>query len=141
MKTTRTPKAGEIKREWHIIDAKDQVLGRLSTTVAQKLIGKHKTNFVPNLDCGDYVVVINAQDVKVTGKKATDKVYYRHSNYPGGLKSIAFRDLLAKDPRKVIELAVRGMIGKNKLQDKRLRRLKVFAGETHPYSDKLNKQD
>ena len=136
MKTYST-KQSDIKRSWHIIDAKDQILGRISTQIATLLIGKHKTNFASHLDCGDYVVVINAKDVKVTGNKLNQKVYYHHTGFPGGLRSQVLKDRLAKQPIKVIEHSVKGMLPKNKLQDPRLKRLKVFSQDTHPYADKL----
>ena len=134
---TYSPKASEIKRHWRSIDLNDQVLGRAATEIAVLLIGKEKPYFVPHLDCGDYVVAINAGKVKVTGKKRKQKIYYRHSGYPGGLKQIPFERMMEKDPAKVIELAVRGMLPKNKLRDRRMRRLKVFADDKHPYEDKF----
>jgi len=134
---TKATKASEIKRFWHLIDAQDQILGRLSTRIAHLLLGKDKPYFVNFLDCGDYVVVINADKVKVTGRKAKQKMYSRHSGYPGGFKQISFEKQMVKDPRKIIRHAVAGMLPKNKLQDKRLARLKIFLGEKHPYEDKL----
>lgn len=138
---TYTPKANHIKRDWHVVDAKDQVLGRVSTQIAQLLVGKNKPYFAAHLDCGDYVVVTNAGQIKVTGKKLTDKVYYRHTGYPGALKEESLQEKLEKDPLKVIEASVKGMLPKNKLRDKRLRRLKVFTTDKHPYADKLNIQE
>jgi large subunit ribosomal protein L13 len=138
MKThVTTPK--DIKRTWHLVDAKDQVLGRLSTQIAQKLIGKDKVYFTPALDCGDYVVVVNSDAIAVTGRKMANKTYYRHSNYPGGLKSITLEKQMDKDSRKIIEWAVSSMLPKNKLRDPRLRRLKVFKGAEHNYQDKFVK--
>jgi len=134
---THTTKAKEIKREWHLVDLKDQVLGRISTNIAVKLIGKNKQYFTQHLDCGDYIVAINAGNIRVTGRKKKQKMYYRHSGFPGGFKQIPFDKMMQKDPRKVIELAVRGMLPKNKLRDKRMRRLKVFNQELHPYKDKF----
>lgn len=134
---THTPKAKDITRDWHQVDATDMVLGRVSTEIAQLLIGKNKPYFTGHLDCGDYVVVTNANQIKVTGGKMNAKNYYRHSNYPGGLKSETLKEKMEKDPRKVIELAVKGMLPKNKLRDKRMRRLKVFVDGKHPYQDKL----
>lgn len=136
--TTHSPKLNEIKRDWHVVDADGEVLGRVSSRIAQLLIGKHKTNFVPHLDCGDYVVVVNAKNLRITGNKELDKIYHTHSGYPGGLKSISFKDKFAKDPVKVLELSVKGMLPKNKLRDPRLRRLKVFLDTNHIYQDKLN---
>ncbi len=135
---TQATKQTDIKRTWHHIDVKDEVLGRISTKIAELLIGKNKPYFVANLDCGDYVVVTNAAKVDVTGRKAKQKLYSRHSNYPGGFKQISFEDQIKKDPRQVIIHAVRGMLPKNKLQDLRLKRLKVFAGSEHPYADKFS---
>ncbi|MGB9911395.1 MAG: 50S ribosomal protein L13 [Microgenomates group bacterium] len=134
---TPTVKEKEIKREWHLIDAKGKILGRLATQIAQLLIGKHKPYFVPHLDCGDWVVVINAKKIKVTGRKEEQKVYTRYSGYPDGLKKITLKEQMTKDPRKVIIHAVSGMLPKNKLRDKRLARLKVFVDENHPYQDKF----
>ncbi len=134
---TYQPKASEIKRGWQLLDAKDQILGRLATQVASFLIGKHKKTFSPHLDSGDNVVVINAIDIRVTGKKETDKMYYHHSGYPGGLKQTAYRDLKAKSPTKAIELAVYNMLPKNRLRKNRMARLKIFVGAEHKYSDKL----
>jgi large subunit ribosomal protein L13 len=138
---TYSPKAKDIKRNWHYIDLKSQVLGRAATKIASLLIGKDKPYFVPHLDCGDYVVAVNADKISVTGKKRKQKMYYRHSGYPGGFKQIPFERMMAKDSRKVIELAVRGMLPKNKLRDRRMRRLKVFLNEKHPYDDKFHKED
>ena len=129
MKTYAT-KAKDIQRNWHLIDARDQVLGRLSTQVAKLLIGKDKAYFTNNLDCGDWVVVINAQDIEVTGKKKKQKIYYRHSGYPGGLKALTFEQMMVKDPRRVINHAVAGMLPKNKLRQQRLKRLRVFIVRT-----------
>lgn len=134
---TTTPTAKTITRNWHVFDAQGQVLGRLSTQIAILLMGKHKTDFVPHLDCGDYVIVVNAQDIKVTGTKLKNKTYYRHSGFPGGLKAITLGKQLDLNPIKVIEWSVAGMLPKNKLRDKRLRRLKVFVGPEHTYADKL----
>ncbi|OGY16374.1 MAG: 50S ribosomal protein L13 [Candidatus Chisholmbacteria bacterium RIFCSPHIGHO2_01_FULL_49_18] len=137
---TYSPKAKEIKRTWHLVDYTDQLLGRTATKIASFLIGKGKPYFTPHLDCGDYVVVVNAEKVKVSGKKSTQKIYYRHSGYPGGFKQIPYARQMEKDPRKVIELAVKGMLPKNKLRAVRLRRLKVFVGDKHPYQEKMNKE-
>ncbi len=134
---TYATKAKDIKREWHLIDVQGQVLGRLSTQIAVLLIGKNKPYYTGHLDCGDWVVVINAQGVQVTGKKRKQKIYYRHSGYPGGLKAFTFEQMMAKDPRKVIFHAVSGMLPKNKLRKKRLKRLRVFVGEKHPYGKKI----
>ena len=134
---TKTTKAKEIKREWHLIDAKDKVLGRLATKIAQLLMGKNKPYFTHHLDCGDYVVVINAKEVKVTGKKEKQKIYYHHSGYPGGLKETPLWMLREKHPERIIINAVSGMLPKNKLRAGRLTRLKVQPGGEHPYKDKF----
>lgn len=124
-------------RKWHLIDLENQILGRISVQIATLLIGKNKPTYKANLDEGDFVVAINASKIKVTGKKMSDKKYYSHSGYPGGLKEISLEELLKKDPRKVIEKAVKGMLPKNKLQNPRLRRLKVYSGAEHPYAVEL----
>jgi large subunit ribosomal protein L13 len=135
--TTYSTKAKDIKRQWHLVDAKGQILGRMSTRIADLLIGKSKSYYSTHLDCGDWVVVINAQNVRVTGKKKKQKIYYRHSGYPGGLKAFTFEQIIQKDPRKIIEHAVRGMLPKNKLRKKRMGRLKVFVSKEHPYEKKF----
>ena len=132
MKTYST-KASDIKREWHVVDASGKVLGRLATQVASLLMGKHKSIFSPNLDTGDFVVVINADKVRVTGNKAKQKVYYRHSGYPGGLKSINLEKMMQTNPTRVIEHAVKGMLPHNRLGAKMLKKLRVYAGDTHPH--------
>ena len=134
---TKTTKKSEIKRAWHLIDVKDKILGRVTTQVAQLLIGKNKVYFTPHLDCGDYVVVINAGQIKVTGKKADQKVYYRHSGYPGGFREVSFKEQMEKDPRQIIRSAVKSMLPKNKLRDPRLARLKIFTDDKHSFQDKL----
>ena len=134
---TYSPKAKEIKRKWHLIDAKDKILGRLATQIAQLLMGKSKPYFTRHLDCGDYVVVINAKEVKVTGKKEKQKIYYRHSGYPGGLKETPLWMLREKHPERIIIHAVSGMLPKNKLRARMLTRLKVQPEEEHPYEDKF----
>ena len=136
MKTYST-KAADIKREWQIINASDQVLGKLATRAAALLIGKHKPIFSRHLDVGDYVVVVNAEKVRVTGNKAQQKVYYRHSGYPGGLKSISLEKLLETNPTRVIEYAVKGMVPHTRLGAKMMKRLRVFAGENHPYKGQV----
>ena len=136
MKTVQI-KPAEVKREWHIIDAKGKVLGEISTKIATWLTGKHKVSFTPHVDSGDFVVVINAAAVDVTGNKREDKMYYSHSMIPGGFKQANFTQVMEKDPRKVIEHAVSGMLPKNKMRDPRLARLKIFAGEEHTYTDKF----
>ncbi|MEA3459125.1 MAG: 50S ribosomal protein L13 [Chloroflexota bacterium] len=130
---TYTAKPSEIEREWYLVDAEGKTLGRLASKIAAILRGKHKPIYTPHLDCGDYVVVINAEKVKVTGRKLDQKVYYHHSGYPGGLKSISLRDQLQKHPEHVLEAAVRGMLPKNRLGRKMFKKLKVYAGDSHPH--------
>jgi len=130
---TYSVKVSEIKRDWHVIDATDQVLGRLATQVARLLMGKHKPIFSRNLDVGDYVVIINADKVRVTGDKAKQKVYYRHSGYPGGLKSITYDKLMQTNPTRVIEHAVKGMLPHTRLGASIMKKLKVYVGDTHPH--------
>ncbi len=134
---TYQPKHKDIKRNWHMIDAEDEVLGRMSTKLATLLMGKHKPTYSDHMDMGDYVVVINAQKVKVTGKKRKQKVYQKHSGYPGGFKEVAFEKMITEHPERVIELAVSRMLPGNRLRDKRMRRLKVFAGASHSYKNKF----
>lgn len=135
-KTTVT-KAKTIHREWHLIDAQDQILGRLSTRLARLLMGKDKTYFVPHLDCGDWVVVTNAAGIRLTGNKTQQKFYFRHSTYPGGAKITPFLAQMQKNPAEVIKTAVNGMLPKNKLRSRRLSRLRVFAAEKHSYQNKF----
>lgn len=130
---TYVTKPAEIEREWWVVDAKGQTLGRLASKIAFILKGKQKPTYAPNVDCGDYVIVLNADRVHVTGKKLEDKKYYRHSGYPGGLTETSLRTMLEKNPERVIELAVRGMLPKNALGRKMLKKLKVYVGETHPH--------
>ncbi len=132
MKTYST-KAKDIERAWRVIDATDKTLGSIATQVASLLIGKHKPIYAPYIDTGDYVVVVNAAKVKVTGKKAEQKVYYRHSGYPGGLKSSSFKELFSKDPARVVELAVKGMLPHNRLGRAMFKKLKVYPGNEHPH--------
>lgn len=136
MKTYST-KAADIKREWHLIDASDKILGKVATRVASLLIGKHKPIFNRHLDVGDYVVVTNAAKIGVTGNKRKQKIYYRHTGYPGGLKSINLERLLETDPRRVIEYAVKGMLPQNRLRARMLKRLRIFPGEAHPHQGQL----
>lgn len=137
--STNTLSAKNIKRGWHLIDAKDRVLGRLATDIATKLIGKHKASFVPYLDTGDYVVVTNASLVKVTGKKAEQKKYARHSGYPGGFRVIKFNELINKKPEQIIRHAVAGMLPKSRLGNKMIKKLHVFARSEHPFEKQLTK--
>lgn len=141
MDTTQSTKKATIQRSWHHIDVKDQVLGRIASDIAQKLMGKSKPYFVRNLDCGDYVVITNAAQIKVTGKKETKKTYYRHSMYPGGLKAARLEEVRAKKPEDIIMHAVKGMLPQNKLKAQMLKRLYVFAGENHTYEAKFAKAE
>jgi large subunit ribosomal protein L13 len=131
---TYTPKPQEIERRWWIVDAQDRVLGRVATEIARVLRGKHKPMFTPHLDTGDYVIVINAAKVRLTGEKAGNKVYFRHSGYMGGERFIPFRRMLQRNPERVIELAVKGMLPKNNLGRLMRRKLKVYAGPEHPHT-------
>ena len=121
----------EIERKWYIIDAKDVVLGRMASEIAKILRGKNKPEYTPHIDAGDYVIVINAKDVKTTGKKLEQKVYYHHSDYVGGMKETKLAEMMAKKPEKVVELAVKGMLPKGPLGRKMIKKLHVYAGETH----------
>ena len=131
---TYTPKQGEITRAWHIIDATDVVLGRLASQTAILLRGKHKPTFAPHVDGGDFVIIINAEKVALTGAKLAQKKAYHHSGHPGGLKSTSYTELLAKSPEKAVEKAVRGMLPKNSLGADQLRKLKVYRGAEHPHA-------
>ena len=133
-KSTHYAKQGEVARNWVLVDAEGAVLGRLATQIAMILRGKNKPQFTPNSDCGDFVVVINADKVQLTGNKADQKVYYRHSGYNGGLKAESFRQAMAKHPEQVIERAVRGMLPKTTLGRQQLKKLKVYAGPEHPHA-------
>ncbi len=133
MQKTYYPKQGEIEREWVLVDANDQTLGRLASRIASILIGKHKPTYTPGVDCGDFVVVVNAERVRVTGNKLEDKRYYWHTGYPGGLKSLALRELLAKHPERVLRKAVWGMVPHNRLGRKLMKKLKIYAGPDHPH--------
>ena len=130
---TYSPKAGDIQRQWHVIDATDVVLGRLASHAATLLRGKHKPIFAPHMDTGDFVIVVNAEKVALTGNKLQDKRAYRHSGYPGGMHSVAYSELLAKHPERAVEKAVKGMLPKNTLGRNMLRKLKVYAGPDHPH--------
>ena len=131
---TYTPKPGDVERTWHVIDATDVVLGRLATQVATLLRGKHKATFAPHVDNGDFVIVINADKVALTGNKRETKLAYRHSGYPGGLRSVTYAELLEKRPDRAIEKAVRGMLPKNSLAAQQLSKLKVYTGSEHPHT-------
>lgn len=137
MNTTYQTKSKDIKRAWHLISARGQILGRLATKVAHLLMGKHKVNYIPYLDGGDYVVITDAKDVKLTGRKEQQKVYKHYSGYPSGLKQIAVKVMRERRPEYIIYHAVAGMLPNNKLKKYRLSRLKIFAGSEHPYADKF----
>ena len=132
--STYFPKGGEVSRKWFVVDAQDQVLGRLASHVANLLAGKLKPTWVPFMDMGDHVIIINAEKVKLTGKKLEQKMYYRYSGFPGGMKSVSAHDLKAKRPDRMVEIAVKGMLPKNKLGRAMASKLKVYAGATHPHT-------
>jgi large subunit ribosomal protein L13 len=134
---TFSPKAADIQRQWHVIDAADVVLGRLASQSAILLRGKHKPIFAPHVDTGDFVIIVNAAKVALTGNKLQDKRAYRHSGYPGGLRSVSYGDLMARNPEKAVEKAVRGMLPKNTLGRHQLSKLKVYAGPEHPHQAQM----
>lgn len=134
MAKTYSQKPSEVSRRWILIDASEAPLGRVATQIASYLTGKYKPSFTPHIDGGDYVVVINAKDAKVTGKKETDKVYYRYSGYPSGIKDARLEEVREKFPERIIEFAVKGMLPKNKLAAERMKRLRVFAGSDHDHT-------
>ena len=138
---TYSTKASDIEREWWVVDASGKTLGRLASEVATLLKGKHKPIYTPNLNTGDFVIVVNAAKVRVTGNKAQQKVYYRHSGYPGGLKSTTLARMMQTHPTRVIEYAVKGMLPHNRLGRDMLRRLKVYAGDTHPHQPQVGKSE
>jgi large subunit ribosomal protein L13 len=133
MKTTVFAKSGSIRGDWFVVDASDKTLGRLATQIAHRLKGKHKAIYSPHVDMGDHIVVLNAEKIHVTGRKLTDKIYYHHTGYIGGIKSIALEKLLKEHPERVIEIAVKGMLPKNTLGRQMFRKLHVFAGTEHPH--------
>lgn len=137
---TYQPKHKDIKRDWHLIDAKGRFLGRMATEIATLLMGKHKPKFSKHMDMGDNVVVVNAGKVVVTGKKEKQKIYYKHSGYPGGFKEVKYEKLIKEQPEKVIIQAVRGMLPKNRLHGKRMRRLKISADSYNPYESQFKNQ-
>lgn len=130
-------KTEDVTREWHLVDVKGKILGRVATDIAKLLIGKDKPTYTPHVDGGDYVVVINAEDVAVSGNKKADKMYRWHTGFPGGLKEMSLGRMMEKSPEKVIQNAVKNMLPKNKLRNKRMVRLKVFANDQHPYQDQV----
>lgn len=130
---TYSPKKGDIERNWYIVDAKGKTLGRMSTEIAKVLRGKQKPIFSPHIDCGDFVIVVNAQDVHVTGNKMENKFYYRHSGYPGALKKKPLKDMIKEKPEEVVKKAIAGMIPRNKLKKQILMKLKIYKGSEHPH--------
>jgi len=137
---TFSAKSHEVKRDWLVVDASDKVLGRLATEIARRLRGKHKAEYTPHVDTGDYIIVTNAEKVVVTGRKFKDKMYYRHSGFPGGIKSDSFEKLQARNPVRIIELAVKGMLPKNPLGREMYRKMKVYVGNDHPHAAQQPKQ-
>ena len=133
MKTTVFAKSGSVRGDWFVVDASDKTLGRLATQIAHRLKGKHKAIYSPHVDMGDHIVVLNAEKIHVTGRKLTDKIYYHHTGYIGGIKSIALEKLLKEHPERAIEIAVKGMLPKNTLGRQMFRKLHVFAGAEHPH--------
>ena len=131
---TPLPKVNEIEKKWYVVDAKNKVLGRLASQIAMRLRGKHKPIFTPHLDTGDFIIVVNAKKVRLTGKKLDNKIYYRHTGYIGGLRSLTARDMLKRRPEDLIRLAVKRMLPKNRLGRQQLRKLKVYAGSDHPHA-------
>ncbi len=131
---TFSAKPESVQRDWYIVDAENKTLGRLSTEIARRLRGKHKPEYTPHVDTGDYIIVINAEKVHVTGNKRTDKIYHHHTGYPGGLKSISFEKLIERAPERVIETAVKGMLPKNPLGRAMYKKMKVYAGSEHPHT-------
>ncbi|MBL1376744.1 50S ribosomal protein L13 [Zobellella iuensis] len=131
---TFVAKPETVKRDWYVVDAEGKTLGRLATEIARRLRGKHKPEFTPHVDCGDYIIVINAEKIQVTGNKAEDKIYYSHSGFPGGIKSISFEKLIDRKPEMVIESAVRGMLPRGPLGRAMFRKMKVFAGSQHNHA-------
>jgi large subunit ribosomal protein L13 len=131
---TFSAKAAETNHDWFVVDAAEKTLGRLASEIAHRLRGKHKPEYTPHVDTGDYIVVINAEKIRVTGKKTTDKMYHAHTGYPGGIKSISFEKLIAKAPERVIQGAVKGMLPRNPLGRAMFKKLKVYAGSEHPHS-------
>ncbi len=134
MMKTFSAKAESVQRDWFVVDASEKTLGRLASEIAHRLRGKHKPEYTPHVDTGDYIVVINAEKIKVTGAKTTDKMYHRHTGYPGGLKSMSFEQLIEKAPERVLQSAVKGMLPRNPLGRAMFKKLKVYAGAEHPHT-------
>ena len=137
---TFSAKTHEVKRDWYVVDASDKVLGRLATEIARRLRGKHKAEYTPHVDAGDYIVVTNVEKVAVTGRKFKEKMYYHHTGHPGGIKSISFDKLQAKNPARILERAVKGMLPKNALGREMYRKLKIYVGNDHPHEAQQPKQ-
>ena len=137
---TKSYKRGNVKKNWHLVDAQDKVLGRLAVKIATILSGKNKAQYSPNADLGDFVVVVNAEKVKVTGNKFSQKNYYHHTGYPGGLKTKSFEKMQEDSPEKIIEKAVKGMLPKNKLANQIIKKLKVYTGSAHPHTGQQPKE-
>ena len=137
---TKSYKRGNVKKNWHLVDAQDKVLGRLAVKIATILSGKNKAQYSPNADLGDFVVVVNAEKVKVTGNKFSQKNYYHHTGYPGGLKTKSFEKMQEDSPEKIIEKAVKGMLPKNKLANQIIKKLKVYTGSAHPHTGQQPKK-
>ena len=133
MKTVST-KPADVTRDWYVVDAEGKTLGRMATEIARRLRGKHKPEYTPHVDTGDYIIVVNAEKVRVTGNKAKDKMYYRHTGYPGGIKDITFEKLIEKAPERVLEKAVKGMLPRGPLGREMFRKLKVYVGANHPHT-------
>ncbi|MEQ8264360.1 50S ribosomal protein L13 [Pseudohaliea sp.] len=131
---TYSAKAGDVHQDWYVVDATDKTLGRLAAEIAHRLRGKHKPEYTPHVDTGDYIVVVNCEKVRVTGAKATDKMYYHHTGYPGGIRSASFEKLIDKAPERVLQRAVKGMLPRNPLGRAMFRKLKVYAGSEHPHA-------
>lgn len=131
---TWSPRPPDITRKWYVVDAEGKTLGRIATIIAETLRGKNKPTFAPHMDMGDFVIVVNAEKVKVTGTKETDKLYHRHSGYPGGLTSVPLREMRARHPDRILKLAVKGMLPKNALGEQQLKKLKIYAGPSHPHA-------
>jgi large subunit ribosomal protein L13 len=137
---TFSPKSADISRDWHVVDAEGKTLGRLASVIAATLRGKTKPSYAAHVDMGDFVIVVNADKIKVTGNKETDKVYHRHSGYPGGLRSVALKDMRQRHPERIIEAAVRGMLPKTTLGENQFKKLKVYAGPNHPHAAQQPKE-
>jgi large subunit ribosomal protein L13 len=131
---TYSQKASEVQRDWYVVDASNQVLGRLATQIVTLLRGKHKPTYTPSMDGGDFVIVVNAEKIHLTGRKPYQKTYYRHSGYPGGMRAIPYKMMMAKHPDRILRLAVKGMLPKNRMGRHMMKKLRIYAGPTHPHS-------